>query len=926
MATDYGLCKPFELSELKNYCSSFSNHRDQCRNVGCEYFPNNKKVKCKPNPRTKAKLHWKEASNICDANVSGLESLLLPFDTYRSIKQGEYIRDKMFDSLMYIFREEYKLNFVSHFFDLKYEDAVKKIIDMTPLSKYSFNPNTNYVLFIGIPKHYNLHLILNNEAYIYEPHQREYEYVTQFKDFYKDKYYIADLPEYILKQDSLPICYMYCIHFFLSTLLFPEEGGMDKITSFIQNYGHSDDLYIMHFTAKILDLLFSRHRIPNYIYYLLTNDMYRIEENNQEIHNVFNYVTTDEKWLQNVIAMIYDRIASIIEDTYDKYNEIDTNDIYKNGYYNTLKNISVSHDIDDVNIVSHHINQRRVLITWVVDDLGIEKGYMWSFLKNLIDIMDTKKELPTFFESLINKFYLMKTCITRNIDNKDYREEMMTYLGKIIDIIIKNVQNNHKLVVAQYLTTVCKFILIDLAIIHDKIDINTPVTTIIKGIDEIVFETITGMNVFSCIVQADNNDLFNLVTKKLGHLMHIKNITLNKNENDNEEWIINMLCVAIINCNRHMIEYFLDNCEIDWLENGMYYLTLAISIPFKRSKEFDCSRNTSDTIILGILSKLAKQTELKDKIFDAIAEYANVHVAISYCEKNDCDKNKITDLLKKRIIDNDERYISEEADYDALKRYPHTKDILESIDDPVGYFKLLEITGETSILEKIFDKMVKYIDDDRFNYLKSYDNLTEIAEQGNIKLLLEILTFLSNSEDKASVMTPELINTMISKIHVYPYMTLSLFIDAFKEETKMLRNLIIFFWKSEYRDIIISSSTFSHDIAGTKNKEIIKLLIRLYHERQMMENSDGLTLINELLMKMHGSHRYTAEIRDNKLVFSDHNEQKHNITDIPFPVDWEEYSGVGGSRSDIIKYNKVYNINKNIYRQLVYGCMKEVKR
>ena len=77
----------------------------------------------------------------------------------------------------------------------------------------------------------------------------KYIYITEACKMYK-KLGIAvlPLPPNILEQSSLPLCFMYVIHFFFIMYLFPDKG----IDIYRTNESKYDDIFIFKFVRDIL--------------------------------------------------------------------------------------------------------------------------------------------------------------------------------------------------------------------------------------------------------------------------------------------------------------------------------------------------------------------------------------------------------------------------------------------------------------------------------------------------------------------------------------------------------------------------------------------------------------------------------------------------------------------------------------------------
>ena len=158
----------------------------------------------------------------------------------------------------------------------------------------TLKPNYIYITIVDLIDHVNLHYIdtYNNYVYIYEPHmptgenQHKYCVYTISREIYnKRKYTIKDIPENILKQTNLALCFMYILHFILYTL----TTFNDTISTI--KYDSSDNIYIMSFVKYILKLCHEYNKIDNIEYYILTNNKFKIQElmtSNTEINNLLS--------------------------------------------------------------------------------------------------------------------------------------------------------------------------------------------------------------------------------------------------------------------------------------------------------------------------------------------------------------------------------------------------------------------------------------------------------------------------------------------------------------------------------------------------------------------------------------------------------------------------------------------------------------
>jgi len=119
-------------------------------------------------------------------------------------------------------------------------------------------------------------------VYIYEPHlpteeqiESEYWLVKEMHNIYAENgFNVMKLPNYILKQTNLSLCYMYALHFFMIIFITKNKEYPDLVTK----YQSIDNIYIMNFVRYILKLCNAHGLIPDIDYYILTNNNYQIQK------------------------------------------------------------------------------------------------------------------------------------------------------------------------------------------------------------------------------------------------------------------------------------------------------------------------------------------------------------------------------------------------------------------------------------------------------------------------------------------------------------------------------------------------------------------------------------------------------------------------------------------------------------------------
>jgi hypothetical protein len=227
------------------------------------------------------------------------------FDRNASILQGMYIRDvikipnlidKIFIKEMNMKIEFQTWNICDHDF-YSQSSKMKNRIDNYISKKISqLKNNKIYFIDLNFPYHVNIIYIdlkdkNEKKYYLYEPHMpdnndKKYPKLSILESiFEKNSFVKQEFPNYVLKQDQLPLCYMYTLHFFFNSYHFEYAGYSTKN---ILNKCYNDDI-IINFTEWMLDLCYKNKMIKAEDYYLLTNKIcqYNLHYQKYNPNNIF---------------------------------------------------------------------------------------------------------------------------------------------------------------------------------------------------------------------------------------------------------------------------------------------------------------------------------------------------------------------------------------------------------------------------------------------------------------------------------------------------------------------------------------------------------------------------------------------------------------------------------------------------------------
>ena len=245
-----------------------------------------------------------EKQKECIRNIFNMTSLLEQSDKNTAMIQNMYLQQRI--GLVNICKKIFidQFGFKIGIVDIEF-DAINNCIDeeitknINKKITENLNPimqqdTTTKIYFIFI--HFNLHI---NIAYIntnkqeysyYEPQQpnsahirldsQHYCIQLLFDAFFSDNTYTKiELPKNILQQRHLPLCVMYILHLFL--YLYIQYASTYKIHFPYESYTdgfNASEIYIIYFIKYILKLCHEYKLIPDIEYYILTNNMYQINQ------------------------------------------------------------------------------------------------------------------------------------------------------------------------------------------------------------------------------------------------------------------------------------------------------------------------------------------------------------------------------------------------------------------------------------------------------------------------------------------------------------------------------------------------------------------------------------------------------------------------------------------------------------------------
>ena len=209
-------------------------------------------------------------------------------NTNMSILQGMYIRDVITEEFIMnnLFIKKLNMKIIPHVWCINGDydiysqssEMQKKMENYIDEKITNLNNNEINLVYIRMPTHINgiyvdSRVQSDRSYYFYEPHipskyDKEYPLLQYIEtSFEKRSMTKQNLPSYILKQQSLPLCYMYVLHLFVYLYMIDNELIEYK------NIKCENDIEITDFTRFIIDQCFECNMIEPEDYYLLTNQI-----------------------------------------------------------------------------------------------------------------------------------------------------------------------------------------------------------------------------------------------------------------------------------------------------------------------------------------------------------------------------------------------------------------------------------------------------------------------------------------------------------------------------------------------------------------------------------------------------------------------------------------------------------------------------
>lgn len=230
----------------------------------------------------------------CIKNIHNLRTMVEPYNIYRTVLQGMWIKDvigtKKLVNEVLINKFGFNINYLEISFEN--QDDNDDIVNVMNNILADIKGDNIYLIQVYLRDHVNIIYVdtyykrestkasYKGSVYIYEPHLpekldlTEYSVYIQLQKIYEDNNInVLKLPERISKQSNLSLSYMYVLHFYI--YIFVTRNESEKNT--IYKDWSIDNIYIMNFTGFILKLSNEYELIGDIDYYILTNNTFQIQ-------------------------------------------------------------------------------------------------------------------------------------------------------------------------------------------------------------------------------------------------------------------------------------------------------------------------------------------------------------------------------------------------------------------------------------------------------------------------------------------------------------------------------------------------------------------------------------------------------------------------------------------------------------------------
>lgn len=374
------------------------------------------------------------------------------FDRNTSILQGMYIRDviKIPNIVHKIFKNKMKMKIEFQIWDLeKYDFFSQSTKKNNKINKYvstklkQLKNNKTYFIYISIYNHVNLIYIdlkdNNKIYYLYEPHipddnDDSYPIPKRLNDIFSNfDFQKKNFPAYVLKQNQLPLCYMYIMHFFLNLYYFENTEIYKK--NIIDNY---DDDIIIEFTEWMLESCFQEKMIRPKDYYLLTNKIcqYNLFCKNYYNHNIFVRSCNPRVIVSffinyNQIKIDFSHIHKIYSDNinfYYMHKFFELTKINDMSFYNKHQIFILSilmkyyYNIDhSINVLSNSDIDQEILVEIIKESDILSQNIGYDFFYNILKYVKTYKD----------KKILIQRFLINDHDKEKCTQNLINYLGII---------------------------------------------------------------------------------------------------------------------------------------------------------------------------------------------------------------------------------------------------------------------------------------------------------------------------------------------------------------------------------------------------------------------------------------------------------------------------------------------------------------